>query len=198
MATNNAINLNAAGLARYDGSGTFSGVTVTQHSLLVGAASNGITSLALTNGQLDIGNTGSDPTAATLTAGTGISITNGSGSVTIASTGGLSFLDVTGTTQAMAINTAYLADNSGLVTLTLPSTAAQGSVMEVSGYGSGGWKIAQNASQQIFFGSSSTTVGTGGFLSSTHQYDFVRLRAAVGGSSTVWVVCGSQGNITLA
>jgi len=46
MATNNAINLTAAGLAKYDGAGAFSGVTVTQRNLLIGAASNGITSVA--------------------------------------------------------------------------------------------------------------------------------------------------------
>jgi len=46
MATNNAINLSQAGLANYNGSGTFTGVTVTQHDLLVGAASNSITSVA--------------------------------------------------------------------------------------------------------------------------------------------------------
>lgn len=46
MATNNAINLSQAGLARYDGAGSFTGVTVTQHDLLIGAASNGITSVA--------------------------------------------------------------------------------------------------------------------------------------------------------
>ena len=46
MATNNAINLSAAGLANYDGAGTFTGVTLTQHDLLIGAASNAITSVA--------------------------------------------------------------------------------------------------------------------------------------------------------
>ncbi len=62
MATNNAINLKAAGLAKYDGAGTFSGVTVTQYSPLIGAASNGITSgTAGTTGQVFMGNTGADP-----------------------------------------------------------------------------------------------------------------------------------------
>ena len=60
MATNNAVNISAAGLVKYDGAGTFTGVTVTQHKVLIGGASNGITSLALTNGQLAIGNTGND------------------------------------------------------------------------------------------------------------------------------------------
>lgn len=46
MGTNNAINVSAAGLVKYDGSSTFTGVTVTQHDLLIGASSNGITSVA--------------------------------------------------------------------------------------------------------------------------------------------------------
>lgn len=199
MATGNAINANSAGLVRYDGAGTFTGVTVTNHSLLIGAASNGITSLALTDGQLAIGSTGADPTAATLTAGTGVSITNASGSITIAATGGgLTWTDVTGTTQAMAVNNGYLADNAGLVTLTLPASAVQFSIIEVKGYGAGGWKIAQNASQQIRFGSATaTTAGVTGFLASTNLNDGVRLIASVGGASTIWTVLSSIGNITI-
>ena len=42
----------------------------------------------LTDGQVVIGSTGAAPQAQTLTAGAGISITNGAGSITIASTGG--------------------------------------------------------------------------------------------------------------
>src|SRR5271167_448416 len=46
MTTNNSINISAAGLVKYDGAGSFTGVTVTQYNVLVGAASNGITSVA--------------------------------------------------------------------------------------------------------------------------------------------------------
>src|SRR5262245_31388500 len=95
MPTNNAINASSAGLVKYDGSGTFSGVTVTNHAALIGAASNGITSTLLTNGQLLIGNTGNDPTAATLTAGTNVSITNAAGSITINAVGAPGFTLVT-------------------------------------------------------------------------------------------------------
>ena len=57
---------------------------ITQHSLQVGGASNALTQLGVaTNGQLPIGSTGADPVLAPLTAGTGISITNGAGSITI-------------------------------------------------------------------------------------------------------------------
>lgn len=201
MATNNAINLNASGIAGYDGAGTFNGSAVTEHSLLLGGANtHTINSLGVaTNGQLAIGSTGADPVLAALTAGTGIGITNGAGSITVSATGGgFSWIDVTGTSASMAINTGYLSDNVGLVTLTLPSTAVQFSAIKVQGYGSGGWKIAQNASQQILFGSATpTTAGTGGYLASTNSNDSVTLLAVVGGSSTIWTVQDSVGNITI-
>lgn len=196
MATNNAINANQSGIARYDGAGTWTGITLTNHSPLIGAASNGITSLGpLTDGQLVIGSTGVDPAAATLTAGTGVTITNGAGSITINATGsGLTWTDVTGTTQAMAVNNGYTANNAGVVTLTLPSTAAYGSIVAVVGKGAGGWTIAQNSGQIIHFGSVNTTSGVGGSLSSTNQYDVIFLLCTV--ANTDFTVTRSQGNIT--
>lgn len=197
MTTNNSINLQTSGIVLYNGSGTFSATTVTQHSVLVGGASNAITSLALTNGQLAIGNTGSDPTAATLSAGTGITITNGSGSITLASVGGgLTWTDVTGTSQTIAINSGYTANNVALVTLTLPTTAAYGTLVAVVGKGSGGWKVAQSSGQQIHFGSSNTTSGATGNLASTNQYDVVYLLCTV--ANNEFTVIQSIGNITVA
>lgn len=197
MATNNAINVSASGIVKYDGAGTFSADTVTQHNVLIGGASNAITSLALTNGQLAIGNTGSDPTASTLTAGTGVSITNGTGSITInASGGGLTWSVVTGTTQAAAVNNGYIANNAGQVTVTLPSTSAVGDTVAVTGINNAtGWKIAQNAGNQIFFGTSSTTSGTGGSLTSSATRDTVHLVCMT--ANAAWNVVSSIGNITI-
>jgi hypothetical protein len=57
----------------------------TNHAVQVGNGTGSLTSLAAaTNGQLIIGSTGVDPVVATLTAGAGISITNGAGSITVA------------------------------------------------------------------------------------------------------------------
>lgn len=197
MATNNAINLNAAGLARYDGAGTFTAVTVTNHSVLIGAATNGITSLALTNGQLAIGSTGADPTAATLTAGSGVTITNGAGSITIsAAGGGLSWTVVTGTTQAAVVNSGYIANNAGQVVVTLPATSAVGDIVAVTGINNAtGWRVAQNAGNQIFFGTSTTTAGAGGSLTSTATRDAVRLLCTSVNAN--WQVLDSVGNITI-
>lgn len=56
----------------------------TNHAIQLGNASGSLTSLGVaTNGQLPIGSTGADPVLSTLTAGTGVSITNGAGSITI-------------------------------------------------------------------------------------------------------------------
>lgn len=198
MVTNNAINLSQSGVVGFDGAGTFNGNSVTQHSLLLGGAnSHTINNLGVaTDGQLPIGSSGADPVLATLTAGTGISITNAAGSITINGTGsGLTWTDVTGTSQAMAVNNGYTANNVGLVTLTLPASAAYGTVMAVVGKGSGGWKIAQNSGQQIHFGSKDTTSGAGGSLASTNQYDAVFILCTV--ANNEFTVYSSIGNLTV-
>jgi hypothetical protein len=82
------------GLTTSGGPITGSGTITIAGTLAVANGGTGQTSY--TNGQLLIGNTtGNTLTKATLTAGTGISITNGSGSITIAATGGGGFSPVT-------------------------------------------------------------------------------------------------------
>lgn len=197
MATANAINANSTGLVKYDGAGTFSATTVTNHSVLIGGTSNAITSLALTNGQLPIGSTGADPSAATLTAGTGISISNGAGSITINGVGsGLTWTVITGATQAMAVNNGYIANRAGTVAFTLPTTSAVGDMIAVTGINTAtGWSIAYTTNQQIFFGTSSATVTTGS-LASVNIRDTVYLVCVVANLS--WNCVNSLGNITIA
>jgi hypothetical protein len=199
MGTNNAINLNSVGITGYDGVSTFNGSTVTQFSLLLGGANtHTIANLGVaTNGQIPIGSAGANPVLATLTAGTGISISNGAGSITISgSGGGLTWTDVATSTQTMAVNNGYTSnDSSTLVTFTLPSTAAYGTVMAIVGKATGLWTIAQNAGQSINFGIATTTTGTGGSLSSTKQYDVVYLLCTV--ANTTFTVLNSIGNLTV-
>ena len=95
----------------------------------------------------------------------------------------------------MAVNNGYIANNAGLVTLTLPTTSALGSVIEVVGKGAGGWRISQNAGEQIHFGNINTTTGTGGYLQSTLTYDAIRIVCTV--ADTEWTVLSVQGNITV-
>jgi len=64
---------------------------------------------------------------------------------------GISWVDVTGTSQQAAANTGYLADSASPVEITLPDTASLkiGDLVQVSGRGAGGWYIAQNQGQSI-------------------------------------------------
>jgi hypothetical protein len=174
---------------------------ITQNSIQVGGAANSLVQLGVaSNGQIPIGSTGNLPVLATLTAGANITITDGPGSITIAATAGGSggvgsWVDVTGTTQAMAVNTGYTANNAALVTLTLPTVAAYGTVIRVCGKGAGGWTIAQNAGQTIHFGVATTTTGTGGSISSTAQYNTIELLCTV--ANTTFTELSAQGNLTV-
>jgi hypothetical protein len=110
--------------------------------------------------------------------------------------GGITWNEVTGTSQLMATDNGYIANNAGLVTLTLPSTAAVGSVVRVAGKGTGLWKIAQNSAEFIHFGGIETSTGTGGYLASTEQNDAIELLCIV--ANTEWMVTSVQGVITIA
>lgn len=103
-------------------------------------------------------------------------------------------VEVTGTSQSMAIGTTYIMNNVALVTGTLPTTAAIGSKIRVLGKGAGGWKVAQNASQAIQLGAIVTTTGTGGSLSSSNQWDGVELVCLT--ANTGWAAYPLIGNLT--
>ena len=107
--------------------------------------------------------------------------------------GGPTYNEVTGTTQALVANNIYGINNAGLVTVTLPSTAAVGTIIEITGIGAGGWRLAQNASQIINFGTLSTTSGNTGRIDSTHRRDSIRLICVV--ANTEWNVLSAQGNL---
>lgn len=86
-----------------------------------------LAALTLTNGQVVIGSTGNPPAAATLTAGTGISITNGANSITIASTGSsMAWTDESTSFSAAAGNGYFV---TGTATATLPASPSQGNVI---------------------------------------------------------------------
>jgi hypothetical protein len=163
-------------------------------TLAVGHGGTGITT-APSNGFLPIGN-GTNYTAAALTAGTGISIANGSGTITISSSGSAGWVDQTTSSVTMAVNTGYTSDDGAtLVTFTLPATASIGDFVEINGKGSGLYTIAQATGQIIHFGNLASTSGASGSVSSTLQYDCIRLRCIT--ANTTWVVVSSVGNFTV-
>jgi len=188
--------LATTGIVSRTAANTYDATSVTQHAILIGDTGEKHANLGpLTDGQLVIGSTGNAPSAATLTAGSGISITGGAGSITIASTGsGMGYTEVTGTTQAMAVNTAYGANNASGVAFTLPSTASAGTVIEVVGI-AGLSTIGQNAGQTIFFGSVNSTTGVGGSIVGTNAGDCVTIRCIT--ANTDFRVTASVGNWTI-
>jgi hypothetical protein len=100
--------------------------------------------------------------------------------------------------QSAVAGNGYICNKAGLLTLTLPATSAIGDIIEVTGINTAlGWKIAQNANQQIFFGNQSTTVGITGSLASTAIRDSIKIVCVVSGASSVFNVLGSVGNITI-
>lgn len=123
---------------------------------------------------------------------------NGSGSAPsfqAPASGGMSWVNVTGTSQSMAVGTGYVANNASLVTLTLPATAAVGDIIAVQGSGAGGWQIAQNSGQTIHFNAGDSTTGASGYLASGGQYDVVFLMCIT--ANTDWVYNGGFGNYNL-
>lgn len=193
MATNNSINAPLPIVPSQGGSGL---VSPTAHGVLISEGASNYNPIVLTAGQILIGTTASDPSAATLTQGNNITITSSSGSITIAASGlaGFTYNDVAGTTQAAAINNGYIISNAGQTTVTLPATAAVGSVIEVQGKGAAGWILQANTGQVIHLGNTPTS--TAGSLTSTNQYDAIKVVCIT--ANTTWATSSVIGNITVA
>lgn len=104
---------------------------------------------------------------------------------------------ITAATQTLAVDNAYIANAaSGGVAFTLPATAAVGSVMRIAGLAAGsGWSIAQNASQDIQFGSAISTAGVTGSVASTDNGDVVEIVCAV--ADTNFIILNAVGNLDI-
>lgn len=132
-----------------------------------------------------------------LTAGTGITINQSGNTITItANAFSSNFVVVSTTSQQMANDTTYQANNSSLVTLTLPLTASLGQTIRVVGFGTGGWTIAQNNAQNIIIGDTISSNGVAGSISSTNRWDAIELVCTV--ADTTWqTIAGPQGIFTI-
>lgn len=237
------------------GNGGSGGTTFTDHGILLGSDAAAFTATAApTDGQLLIGSTGNDPVLATLTDGSGITITEGAGTITVAMTdpvtvaiggtgvqtftayavicggttatgalqsiagvgnagevltsngaaalptfqaaagGGLTYEEVTDATKNAVVNYAYVINRAAGCTVTLPDTAAFGSVIKIIGK-DGLWTLAQNAGETVYFGNQNTTAGVGGSLAATHLGDCIELVNIT--ADTTWRVISSVGNVTV-
>ena len=155
---------------------------------------------ALTNGQLWIGDTGNPPSVSTLTEGSGVTITNAAGAITIAVDLTADVLPNATSAVPLVGNTTYITTNisGGITTFTLPLTPVAGEFYEIIGGGSQGWTVAQRTSQQIFVNSVSTTPGTDGSISSTTTGGSANENIIIWcQSSTVFIGIPSNGNVSI-
>lgn len=111
--------------------------TQTQFGLPIGGGFGSAISwtAAPTNGQLLIGSSGVSPVLATLTAGAGISVTNGAGSITIANTGGASLAYTLVNTSPYVVLPAdqFLGVDcsGGPITIQLPNAPSTGRIIVI-------------------------------------------------------------------
>lgn len=171
------------------------GNTVTFNMNVPVAVAYGGTGLTSTpiDGQLLIGN-GFGYSLTTLTAGSGISIANGSGTISIASLGYVPWSRISAN-QTLLVNNGYICGSGGSLTLLLPPIAAVGDIIEITLNGATGFTITQSAGQSIRLGNQTTTAGIGGTLSSTAQGDSVRMVCVV--ANNTWNILSNMGNPTI-
>lgn len=144
---------------------------------------------AMTDGQLIIGSSAAQPAAATLTAGTGISITNGSNSITIAtSTGGYTWSDASGAFSPLKENGYFI---TATATGTLPAAPANGDTIKFFVDTTQILTIQATAGKIIRF--SSAVSAAAGTAVSSAQGDSVELVYRT--TNTCWcAVAGFSGN----
>jgi hypothetical protein len=193
MAFSNSIDATSTGIQTLSSVGVWSGSTVTQYGTLIGAASNAVSSLGVaTNGQLAIGSTGVSPVLATITAGTGITVSNGAGTITLSvSNDGIAWSETSGVFTAAVENGYSL---TGAATATLPAGPSTGNTIIFQCNTASAVVITAAGSQIIRVGSSASSAG--GTVTSTAIGNALTLTYSA--TNTVWIARGVQGNWSLA
>jgi hypothetical protein len=171
--------------------GTKSGLTAGGVVLAAGAGAFTATA-AGTNGQILTGSTGVSPVFSTLLLGPGLTTVLGAGTLTLnVASGGYQVSSVAGTSQQIAAGFAYISNNAGLTTFTLPAVAPVGAAFRIIGSGAAFWTIAQNAGQLIKFNAVVTTTGVTGSITSTQAANSIEIMCTV--ANTTWTVINESG-----
>lgn len=159
--------------------------------------STGVTGVLLgLNGGSGVANTGLTITLSGGSAGL-VLTSDSSGNATWAAAGASPFVNVTGTTQALANDTDYMTQNVGLTTFTLPPTAAIGTQIRIYGHGTGGYTITYGLGQFIQYGTATTTT-TSGSLSSTTANGTDQCILTCSVTDTAWVASSPIGSLNAA
>lgn len=166
-----------AGSANITTLGTISTGTWSATTVAVNKGGTGQTSY--TDGQLLIGNSSSNTlTKATLTAGSGISITNGNGSITIDATGGGGMTNPMTTTGDVI----YSSDNSGT-----PARLGVGSSNQILAVSSGlpSWQTLTGTSNQVIVTGLTLSTPQNIHTSATPQFSRLGLGAAADATASL-------------
>lgn len=114
---------------------------------------------SLTNGQLLIGSTGASPVAATITAGAGMSVTNGAGSITLST----SWKSATTAQQAVSNSSTYIS-----ASFPIPANGiVAGMAFKINAMGTYTTSVGSSATFTIRFGVNGTTADTSIVASAT-------------------------------
>jgi hypothetical protein len=136
---------------------------------------------AATNGQLPVGNTGNPPTLATLTAGPGITITNGPGSITIGTIGTtvLNYINVAATPYVVGVMDDFISVNSTVlaITIELPNAPVTGRVYVIKD------RIGNAAVNNITVRSVSGAITIDGILAYTINTNFQAIKVLFNGTT---------------
>lgn len=100
-----------------------------------------------------------------------------------------------GANRTLSSNNGYVCTTGATLSLLLPPTSILGDIIEVTLDGSTNFIITQGAGQSIRFGSSTTTVGTGGSLASIVQGNALRMVCSI--ASTKWNILSTQNSFTV-
>ena len=207
------INGSTSGYAQIQAAATAANNTLTLpngNGMLVGQS----TTTAPTNGQIPIGN-GTDYTPAAITGGTGISVTNGAGAITLENTGVTSVNTFTGAVQSVLVAGTAQATTSGTsitfssipswvkrITVIYSGVATNGTSnyliqlgtsggLKTSGYASGanggGVGVAQTSATNGFL--TTATINTTGDLQSGHA-------VITNVSGNIWVYSSNLNSVT--
>lgn len=149
------------------------------------------------NGQLLIGGDANPHMAVgTLTAGDNITITNSQNGITIAASGGglSTVIEDASVANAADLTSYVFVSPGGALTIGLPTVAPVGFQFRISLDGATSIQLTQAAGQQVRFGSSETTLGATGSLTSTAQGDSLTLECVV--EDERFIVTSAIGNWT--
>lgn len=134
-----------------------SATTVTNNAAIIGGTANALVSIPLNNGQFVIGSTGSTPAAGTIVAGTGISVTPGVNTITVASTAtGFVWIRESGNFSALAGHGYSVTANA---TATLPATPSLGDTISFYVLGSVTLIIQAPGSDRTVIGPTPSSAG---------------------------------------